>query len=364
MHVSAGVHRRIRVYPFAGGAGRADARRPEEGGAARVPGARRDPRGDRQAPRLQGDGERPGAGVRARPGCQAARLLPPRAGAPRPGPAAAGDPPARRDAQVRPRPAALSPRPGPPERAGQVPRERQAHPADPELADREVREATAGATLLRTQGTRHIEDYVEEPSRVYLAPEALRPDAIAAGPHMDVFSAGAIAYLLFTGTPAASLLELAERLRTGHSLRISDALDGAVQALQDLVQSGTQPRGQRPDRDGRRVSRVPGAGRGRADRPRGRAAVRGHRRSDPGGEGRPTGRRLHGGRPPPRHRGDRDRPAGPARWIGGGPGAQGRRRPEPGRADPDRGRGARQAAPPPMSSSTAGPTRSAVGPRS
>ena len=59
---------------------------------------------------------------------------------------------------------------------------------------------------------------------------------------MDVFSLGAIAYLLFTGTPpAASLLELAERLRTGHGLRISDALDGAVQALQDLVQSSTQP---------------------------------------------------------------------------------------------------------------------------
>jgi len=104
-----------------------------------------------------------------------------------------------------------------------------------------VREATTGATLLRTLGTRHVEDYVEEPSQVYLAPEALRPD-IAAGPHMDVFSLGAIAYQLFTGQPpAASRLELAERLRAGHGLRISDALDGAGQALQDLVQSSTQP---------------------------------------------------------------------------------------------------------------------------
>ena len=104
-----------------------------------------------------------------------------------------------------------------------------------------VREATAGTTLLRTLGTRHIEDYIEEPSQVYLAPEALRPD-IAAGPHMDVFSLGAIAYQLFTGqAPAASRLELAERLRAGHGLRISDALDGAGQALQDLVQLSTQP---------------------------------------------------------------------------------------------------------------------------
>ncbi|QVL47095.1 MAG: BREX system serine/threonine kinase PglW [Thiocapsa sp.] len=104
-----------------------------------------------------------------------------------------------------------------------------------------VREATAGATHLRTQGTAHIEAHLEAPSQVYLAPEALRPD-IAAGPHMDVFSLGAIAYLLFTGKPpASSILELAERLRTGHGLRISDTLDGSVQALQDLVQSSTQP---------------------------------------------------------------------------------------------------------------------------
>jgi serine/threonine protein kinase len=104
-----------------------------------------------------------------------------------------------------------------------------------------VREATLGATLLRTLGTRHVEDYIEEPSQVYLAPEALRPD-IAAGPYMDVFSLGAIAYHLFTGQPpAASRLELAERLRTGHGLRLSDTLDGAGQALQDLVQLSTQP---------------------------------------------------------------------------------------------------------------------------
>jgi serine/threonine protein kinase len=104
-----------------------------------------------------------------------------------------------------------------------------------------AREATAGATGLRTAGTQHVEQYVEEPSQVYLAPEASRPD-IAAGPHMDVFSLGAIAFHLFAGRPPAdSRLELAERLRVGHGLRISDALDGAGPCLQDLIQASTQP---------------------------------------------------------------------------------------------------------------------------
>ena len=104
-----------------------------------------------------------------------------------------------------------------------------------------AREATAGATALRTAGTLHVEQYVEEPSQVYLAPEASRTD-IAAGPHMDVFSLGAIAFLLFAGRPPAdSRLALAERLRLGHGLRISDVLDGAGPALQDLIQASTQP---------------------------------------------------------------------------------------------------------------------------
>lgn len=109
-----------------------------------------------------------------------------------------------------------------------------------------AREATAGASgsLTQgpfTQGTVHIGDSVEAPGQVYLAPEALRAD-LQSGAHMDVFSLGAIAWLLFTGQPPAdSLLALAERLRQGHGLRISDALDGAAAALQDLVQCSTHP---------------------------------------------------------------------------------------------------------------------------
>ncbi|NCA72643.1 MAG: BREX system serine/threonine kinase PglW, partial [Sphingobacteriia bacterium] len=104
-----------------------------------------------------------------------------------------------------------------------------------------ARETTAGATSARATGTQHLERYIDAPSQVYLAPEATRPD-IAAGPHMDVFSLGAIAFHLFTGRPPAdSRLELIERLRLGHGLRISDVLDGAGPCLQYLIQISTQP---------------------------------------------------------------------------------------------------------------------------
>ena len=89
-----------------------------------------------------------------------------------------------------------------------------------------------------TQGTRisaslHAEQLVEDGSLAYLAPEALTSGADG-GYAPDIFSLGAIAYLLFTGKPpAASQAELQEKLRVTSGLDIKESLDGAVDALAD-----------------------------------------------------------------------------------------------------------------------------------
>lgn len=103
------------------------------------------------------------------------------------------------------------------------------------------RDAGNPDTLHRTTGTKHVEDYVEDPGLVYLAPETNRADATH-GPSLDVFSLGAIAYHVFSGqAPAGSVLDLAEKLRQGQGLRLSDVMDGCGMKLQELIQFATCP---------------------------------------------------------------------------------------------------------------------------
>jgi serine/threonine protein kinase len=104
-----------------------------------------------------------------------------------------------------------------------------------------AREATTSGSGHGTSGTEHLADYVEDPAKVYIAPEVWRGGG-ETGPRHDVFSLGAIAFHLFAGQPpAASPLDLITRLRTDGGLRISDVLDGAVQSLVDLIRFSTHP---------------------------------------------------------------------------------------------------------------------------
>jgi serine/threonine protein kinase len=103
------------------------------------------------------------------------------------------------------------------------------------------REAANQDTVHRTTGTLHVEDYVEDPGLVYLAPETTRADTTH-GPSLDVFSLGAIAYHVFSGQPpAGSVLELTEKLRIGQGLCLSDVMDGCGRYLQELIQFATSP---------------------------------------------------------------------------------------------------------------------------
>lgn len=110
-----------------------------------------------------------------------------------------------------------------------------------QTASRNVSDSASPDTVHRTTGTQHVEDYVEDPGLIYLAPETTRTDP-AHGPSLDVFSLGCIAYQLFSGQPPAdSVLDLAEKLRVGQGLRLSDVMDGCGARQQDLIQFATCP---------------------------------------------------------------------------------------------------------------------------
>ncbi len=110
-----------------------------------------------------------------------------------------------------------------------------------QTASRNVGDSASPNTVHRTTGTQHVEDYVEDPGLIYLAPETTRADP-AQGPSLDVFSLGCIAYYIFSGQPPAdSVLDLAEKLRTGQGLRMSDTMDGCGARQQELIQFATCP---------------------------------------------------------------------------------------------------------------------------
>src|SRR5262245_16510162 len=89
--------------------------------------------------------------------------------------------------------------------------------------------------------TSHVELLIEDSGTAYMAPEAVL-ETDDPGEHLDVFSLGAIAYHVFAGVPpAGSSVELADKLRQTRGLQISDALNGAGKALQELVQFSTHP---------------------------------------------------------------------------------------------------------------------------
>jgi len=89
--------------------------------------------------------------------------------------------------------------------------------------------------------TIHVEQLSDNVTRLFMAPETMI-DADSLGEHQDIFSLGAICYYLFTGQPPAeNQVALAEKLRTQRGLRVSAVINGAPEALDELVQFSTDP---------------------------------------------------------------------------------------------------------------------------
>lgn len=90
-----------------------------------------------------------------------------------------------------------------------------------------------------TGPTTHFGELVDDASSAYLAPES-QTDPSSQGEQLDVFSLGAVAFLVLTNQPpAANFLELHERLRQDYSLRLDAQLDGIPKSLARLIENST-----------------------------------------------------------------------------------------------------------------------------
>jgi serine/threonine protein kinase len=110
---------------------------------------------------------------------------------------------------------------------------------------------SSSAGIAITTGTRHVEDHLSDPAKLYRAPEADEGNDLGAA-QADVFSLGAIAYHIFAGRPPVdSPLDLPARLREGNGLRLSGALNGVGAWLEETVHLATAPAMRDRPRDAR-----------------------------------------------------------------------------------------------------------------
>lgn len=90
--------------------------------------------------------------------------------------------------------------------------------------------------------TQHGAEMVDDPTRVYLAPESFTSDAVPSEDE-DVFSLGALAYLIFGNqAPASDAAELFQKLRDSEtrSLDLRQIADGVPDSIADLVRSSAR----------------------------------------------------------------------------------------------------------------------------
>ena len=98
---------------------------------------------------------------------------------------------------------------------------------------------TSGAAAVTA--TSHVGMLVDDPTTAYMAPDIFRPED-SRGEHLDVFSLGAVAYHILSGSPpAADGAELASIIRSSRGLQLAAVLDSANEPLCELIQYSTHP---------------------------------------------------------------------------------------------------------------------------
>jgi serine/threonine protein kinase len=98
-----------------------------------------------------------------------------------------------------------------------------------------------GTTSHSSSITVHVEDWLEEAAYVYIAPEAIGNRSLR-DEVCDVFSLGALAFLIFSNQPPApNLRELHETLSRHQGLPLPAVLDGAGPKLAKLIHEATHP---------------------------------------------------------------------------------------------------------------------------
>ncbi len=103
-----------------------------------------------------------------------------------------------------------------------------------------LHETLSTGTPGRLTGVTDLGSLVGDPEQAYVAPEAVSL-ADAEPETLDVFSLGAVAFLILSGRPpAASQAELQRQLLGGRGLQLAGALDGAHPQLCELVDLATR----------------------------------------------------------------------------------------------------------------------------
>lgn len=107
------------------------------------------------------------------------------------------------------------------------------------IRDWQVAARRLGTTTSAATGTIHVAQHVSEPAHIYLAPEIRRlPDAQPVS--ADIWSLGAVAFLILSGQPPAKDLDgLHEIVREHGHLTLVSVMDGPDRELDQIIRNAT-----------------------------------------------------------------------------------------------------------------------------